>query len=36
MRIAFLRGDFPGVQLLVLAVWAAIGTVLTARTFSWE
>ncbi len=36
MRIAFLQGDFPATQLLVLAVWAAIGTVLTARTFQWE
>jgi ABC-2 type transport system permease protein len=36
MRIAFLRGEFPAPQLLVLAVWAAIGTLLTARTFSWE
>jgi ABC-2 type transport system permease protein len=36
MRISFLRGDFPAAQLLVLAIWAAIGTVLTARTFSWE
>ena len=36
MRISFLQGAFPAVQLLVLAVWAALGTVLTARTFSWE
>ena len=36
MRISFLQGDFPSTQLLVLAVWAAIGTFLTARTFSWE
>jgi ABC-2 type transport system permease protein len=36
MRISFLQGDFPVTQLLVLAVWAAVGTFLTARTFSWE
>ena len=36
MRLSFLQGDFPAGQLLVLAIWAAIGTVLTARTFSWE
>jgi ABC-2 type transport system permease protein len=36
MRISFLRGDFPSQQLLVLAVWAVVGTLLTVRTFSWE
>jgi ABC-2 type transport system permease protein len=36
MRISFLHGDFPVTQLLVLAVWTALGTFLTARTFSWE
>jgi ABC-2 type transport system permease protein len=36
MRTAFLRGDFPVVPLLVLAGWAALGTLLTARTFTWE
>jgi ABC-2 type transport system permease protein len=36
MRVAFLQGAFPAVQLIVLAVWAALGTLLTARTFSWE
>ena len=36
MRSAFLDGGFPVVPLLVLAAWTAVGTVLTARTFSWE
>ena len=36
MRMVFLDGGFPVTPLLVLAVWAAIGTFLTARTFKWE
>jgi hypothetical protein len=36
MRTAFLHGDFPVAPLLVLAGWAALGTLLTARTFTWE
>lgn len=36
MRTAFIDGGFPALPLLVLAVWAAAGTLLTARTFKWE
>ena len=36
MRTSFLDGAFPVVPLLVLAGWALVGTVLTARTFRWE
>jgi len=36
MRTAFLRGELPIAPLLVLAGWAALGTLLTARTFTWE
>ena len=36
MRTAFLDGGFPVVPLLVLAGWTAVGTALTARTFTWE
>jgi ABC-2 type transport system permease protein len=36
MRTSFLDGSLPVVPLLVLAVWTALGTVLTARTFTWE
>ena len=36
MRAALLDGSVDGVGLVVLAGWAAIGTVLTARTFKWE
>jgi ABC-2 type transport system permease protein len=36
MRSVFLDGAFPVLPLLVLVAWAAIGTVLTARTFRWE
>ncbi len=36
MRTALLDGGFPVLPLLVLALWAALGTVLTARTFRWE
>jgi ABC-2 type transport system permease protein len=36
MRTALLAGDIPLLPLLVLAAWAVLGTVLTARTFTWE
>ncbi|MGA8210012.1 MAG: ABC transporter permease [Nocardioidaceae bacterium] len=36
MRTAFLDGAFPTWPLAVLAAWAAVGTVVTARTFRWE
>ena len=36
MREALLHGSLPVVSLLVLAAWAAVGTLLTSRTFTWE
>lgn len=36
MRGAFLDGAFSWPQLVVLLVWAVVGTTLTARTFTWE
>jgi ABC-2 type transport system permease protein len=36
MRAAFLDAQVDGRALGVLAAWAAIGTLLTARTFKWE
>jgi ABC-2 type transport system permease protein len=36
MRQAFLDGRVAGTSALVLLVWAALGTALTARTFKWE
>jgi ABC-2 type transport system permease protein len=36
MRESFLEGTFPSGQLVVLFMWAVIGTVLTARSFKWE
>jgi ABC-2 type transport system permease protein len=36
LRTAFLDAGFPVVPLLVLAGWTAVGTALTARTFTWE
>lgn len=36
MRTAFIDGDVAWRELGVLAVWAAVGTTLTARTFKWE
>jgi ABC-2 type transport system permease protein len=36
MRAAFLDGSFAGQSVVVMAVWAVIGTLLTARTFKWE
>jgi len=36
MRTALIGAAFPGTSLLVLAGWTVVGTVLTARTFTWE
>ena len=36
MRAALVEGQLAPVALLVLAVWAVLGTVMTARTFTWE
>jgi ABC-2 type transport system permease protein len=36
MRQAFLDGRVAGTSVVVLLVWAAAGTALTARTFRWE
>lgn len=36
LRSAFLDGNLPILQVGVLAAWAAVGTALTARTFTWE
>jgi ABC-2 type transport system permease protein len=36
MRDAFLDGTIAWLDLGVLLAWAAVGTVATARTFSWE
>ena len=36
MRAALMDGSLPVVPLVVLAAWAAVGTVLTSRTFKWE
>ena len=36
MRTALLDGAVPAFPLLVLAGWAVLGTLLTARTFKWE
>ncbi len=36
MREAFLDGTFPVSHLVVLAAWAALGTLLTVRSFRWE
>lgn len=36
MRAAFIHAHVDGTSLVVLAGWAALGTVLTARTFRWE
>ncbi len=36
LRAALMDGAMPVVPLLVLAVWAGFGTVLTSRTFKWE
>ncbi|MGZ4495497.1 MAG: ABC transporter permease [Nocardioides sp.] len=36
MRDSLIGGVVPLVPLLVLTVWSAVGTLLTARTFTWE
>jgi ABC-2 type transport system permease protein len=36
MRAALIDGRTSWSDLAVLVVWAAVGTVLTARTFKWE
>ncbi len=36
MRTALVDAGVDGLSLLVLAAWAALGTLLTARTFRWE
>jgi ABC-2 type transport system permease protein len=36
MRAALTHGNVAGGHLLVLVAWGVLGTVLTARTFSWE
>ncbi len=36
MRAALVHASIDGRSLLVLAAWAVVGTVLTARTFKWE
>ena len=36
MRSASLRAEVDVRALVVLAIWAAVGTLLTARTFKWE
>jgi len=36
MRTALIDGHLAGGSLVVLAAWGAFGTILTARTFTWE
>jgi ABC-2 type transport system permease protein len=36
MRTSLIDAGFPGTSLLVLVGWTVVGTVLTARTFTWE
>jgi len=36
MRAALTHGQVAGADLLVLAAWGVVGTVLTAKTFTWE
>ena len=36
MRTALTHGQVAGTDLLVLAAWGLVGTVLTAKTFTWE
>lgn len=36
LRAALMHGALPVGPMLVLAGWAAVGTALTARTFTWE
>jgi ABC-2 type transport system permease protein len=35
-RESLIAGTFPLHQSLVLVAWAAVGTLLTVRTFKWE
>ncbi len=36
LRDAFTAGQVPWLHIFVLLLWAALGTMLTARTFKWE
>jgi len=36
MRAALTHGQVAGADLLVLAAWGVVGTVITAKTFTWE
>jgi ABC-2 type transport system permease protein len=36
LRAAFTAGQVPWLHIVVLLLWAALGTMLTARTFKWE
>jgi ABC-2 type transport system permease protein len=36
MRAALVHAEVDGRSLVVLAAWAVLGTLLTARTFKWE
>ena len=36
MRSALVHADIDGRSLLVLAAWALVGALLTAKTFRWE
>jgi len=36
MRTVFIDSSFPVMPLVVLGVWAGVGTFLTSRTFKWE
>jgi ABC-2 type transport system permease protein len=36
MRAALLEPVFPIREIVILAAWAVLGTVLTARSFKWE
>jgi ABC-2 type transport system permease protein len=36
VRAALTDGEIAGGHLLVLVLWGVVGTVLTARTFTWE
>jgi ABC-2 type transport system permease protein len=36
LRSALMDGRLPATAMAVLVIWAAVGTVLTSRTFTWE
>ena len=36
IRRAFQDGRIDGTALLVMLIWAVVGSLLTARTFKWE